>query len=57
MLKSVTIIGTVNVPKKSKLTHNLLPTLTPAYEAAHSSGFLSSYHRYILRERNSEYWY
>ena len=57
MYKSLTIIGTVNVPKKSKLTHNLLPKLTPAYEAAHISDFLSSYHRYILRERNIEYWY
>ena len=56
MLKSVTIICRVNVPKKIEdLLTIFVPTLAPVYEAAHSGGFLSSDHRYILRERNSEY--
>ena len=39
MLKSVTIIGTVNIPKNRNVLTIFIPTLTPVYEAAHSSGF------------------
>ena len=42
MLKSIIIIGSVNLPKKSKISHNFRPTSAPVYETTHSTGFLSS---------------